>query len=73
MLNSEQAKHYGDIAAYGVGAYSTVSFWTDIATTGTVFLTFIGALLSVVWLAWRVLDRWQYGPSHMRGKDDGEG
>lgn len=69
-MNIEQAKHYTDLAAVGVGGASSLAFWTEAATAGTVFLTFLGALLSVIWLGWRVADRWRYGPTR-RGNDDG--
>lgn len=71
MITSEQAKHYGDLAAYGIGGYASVAFWTEVASTGTIFLTFLGALLSVIWLGWRVADRWRFGPAQRRGGDDG--
>jgi hypothetical protein len=66
----EQARHYGDLAAFTVGGGASLTFWTDAASAGTVFLTFLGAVLSVIWLAWRVYDRWTYGPVHRRGGDD---
>lgn len=70
-MNVEQMKHYGDLAAVGVGGGASLAFWTDLATAGTVFLTFIGALMSVVWLTWRVIDRARFGPAQKRGGDDG--
>lgn len=66
----ERLASYGDRAAYVAGGAASVAFWTDLATTGTVFLTFLGALLSVIWLGWRVLDRWRFGPAAKRGGSD---
>lgn len=70
---SEQTKHYGDIAVIGgVGGLSSLSFWLELAKNGTVFLTCLGALLAAIWSAWRILDRWRYGPAQKRGGDDGD-
>lgn len=64
----QQMRHYGDIAAVSVGGGASLAFWTDLAQSGTIFLTFAGALLSVVWLGWRLYDRAKYGPAQTRDR-----
>ena len=66
----EHIKHNIDIAAIGLGAATAGIAWTDLAAQATVWVTLIGAVLSTLWVAWRLYDRWRYGPVQLRGKHD---
>jgi hypothetical protein len=65
MITADQVKQYGDVAAVGVGGSAFSATWlTQAASTATIWITLLGAILSTIWLGWRVYDRWKYGPNH---------
>lgn len=71
MIDSERAKHIGDvIVAPGAGAAGLLAQAADMAGKLTPILTALMLGLTCAWYAWRMVDRWRYGPSQTRDRDD---
>lgn len=56
------SKHVGDALALVGGSAGTLAQWSDLAGQLTPILSAAFILLSLVWLGWRMVDRFRYGP-----------
>lgn len=68
-MNIDRARHVGDALALTGGSAGTLAQWSDIAGQLTPILSAAFVLLSIAWLAWRMIDRVRFGPNQAR--DDG--
>ena len=68
MIDTERAKHIGDGIALTGGGAASLAQWSDLAGQVTPILSALFVLLSILWLVWRMLDRWRFGPSSGGGE-----
>lgn len=57
-----------DYASIGGGYLGAFAYYADLMTP---ILSALMLFLSVVWLLWRMVDRWRHGPRH-KGAHDGD-
>lgn len=55
----EGGRNVTDMAAIGGGWAATAAYFAEVVTP---IMTCVMVTLSVVWLVWRMVDRWRYGP-----------
>ncbi len=63
----EDPKRIGDAAAFVGGGAGTLAQWSELAGVLTPIFSAAFILISILWLLWRMLDRWRFGP---RGRGD---
>jgi hypothetical protein len=60
-------RHAGDALALAGGVSGmTLAQWSDLAGQLTPILSALFLFLSILWLAWRAVDRFRYGPTKAR-------